>query len=72
MKLLTLMTVSLLLCGCIKSGPMPNAEDDEQLDEICYDVVVYVRHVVYGGLSVKMERNSVVATTKSNGYRCKS
>lgn len=72
MKLLTLMTVSLLLCSCIKSGPMPNAEEDEQLDEICYDGVVYVRHVVDGGLSVKMNnRNGEVATKKSNGQRCK-
>lgn len=71
MKLLTLMTMSLLLCSCIKSGPMPNANDDEPLDEICYDGVVYVRHVVDGGLSVKMKRNGEVAIKKSNGQHCK-
>lgn len=71
MKLLTLMTGSLLLCSCIKSGPMPNAEDDVLLEEICYDGVVYVTHVLDRGMSVKIKRNGEVATKKSNGQRCK-
>lgn len=71
MKLLTLMTMTVLLCSCIKSGPMPNAEDDEPLEEICYDGVVYVRHIVDGGLSVKMNnRSGEVAIQKSDGQRC--
>lgn len=70
MRYINIIVLSLLVSACIKPGTMPNASDDLNVVEYCYDGVVYIGEYSDSNLSVKFDNKGNVVTTTVDGKTC--
>lgn len=66
-----LMLMIVIICtSCVREKNVNNLRDDIDVDERCYDGVVYIEDTRYTNLTVKMKSNGTISTVTKDGKHC--